>query len=160
MLKELELFRLEKRRLGRIWSMCTNTWKKGVKRTETGSSQWCPVAGLKHTMSFWASENPFSLWGWHSTAHCPEGWWRLPPWRYSKDIWTWSCTTQLEQRSWARIFSCHLKHCPVFLWNLLRWTVFHRHSNLQNKPKVFYRTFTYRLKYPQLYAWEEWQEEN
>lgn len=30
-------------------------------------------------------------WGWLSTVQVAEMLWRLPPWRYSKDIWMWSC---------------------------------------------------------------------
>jgi len=31
-----------------------------------------------------------SLWGWPSSDKCcPERLWSLPPWRYSKAIWTW-----------------------------------------------------------------------
>lgn len=29
-------------------------------------------------------------WGWLSTVQVAEMLWRLPPWRYSKDIWMWS----------------------------------------------------------------------
>lgn len=46
------LFQLKKRRLRRAWSMSTNSWKERAKRTETGTSQWCPVAGLKHSSPF------------------------------------------------------------------------------------------------------------
>ena len=36
----------EKRRLpGGILSMCTNILREGVKKTEPGSFQWCPVPG-------------------------------------------------------------------------------------------------------------------
>lgn len=157
MLKELELFRLEKAQEDLI-KMCTNIWREGAKRTETGSSQWCPVAGLKHTRSLWALETPLSLWGWHSTGtRGPEGWWRLLPWRYPKAIWTWSCTTSsgLHSLSWG----VELEHSLSTL-DTSDGLCFIRHPSQHNKPKIFYRTFTYRPKYPQLYAWEERHGEN
>jgi len=42
-LRELELFSLEKRRLRGILSVYANTWRKGAKKMEPGSLQWCPV---------------------------------------------------------------------------------------------------------------------
>lgn len=42
-LRELGLFRLLKRRLSGILDGCIETWRVGAKRTETLSSQWCPV---------------------------------------------------------------------------------------------------------------------
>jgi len=44
-LRELGLFSLETGRLKGIFSMYTNTQRRGVKRTEPGSSQRCPVTG-------------------------------------------------------------------------------------------------------------------
>jgi len=44
-LRELGLFRLEKRRLQGISSMCTNTCRETAEGIEPGSFPWCPVPG-------------------------------------------------------------------------------------------------------------------
>jgi len=44
-LRELGLFSLEKRRLRGVFSMLINTCRKGAKRMDPGSFQWCPVTG-------------------------------------------------------------------------------------------------------------------
>ena len=48
-------------------------------------------------------ETPFLLWGWLSTGtDCPERLWCLPPWRYSKAVWTWSWATGSKQPCLSR----------------------------------------------------------
>lgn len=39
-LKELRVFRLERRRLRGLSSMSINNWSEGAKRTQPGSFQW------------------------------------------------------------------------------------------------------------------------
>ena len=101
-LRELGLFSLEKRKLGGgISSMCINTWRDGVKKTEPDSFQRCPVTGQEAMGtnwntggSPWTSGNTFSLWGWPSIGTgCPERLWSLCPWRYSEVVCTWSWAT-------------------------------------------------------------------
>ena len=83
-----------------ISSTCTNTWRKSAQTGGAGSFQWCPVTGPEAMGtswniggSLWISGNTFLLWGWLSTGTgCPERFWSLLPWGYSKAIWI---------RSWA-----------------------------------------------------------
>lgn len=44
-MRMLVVFSLKKRRLTGLLSMCVNTRREGVKKTKTGSFQWCPVEG-------------------------------------------------------------------------------------------------------------------
>ena len=83
--RELGLFSLAKRRRRGIPSVRANTWSKGVKMTDPGSFQWCPVTGPEAPGthwnkggSLWTSGNTFSLWGWPRTGtSCPERLWIL-----------------------------------------------------------------------------------
>lgn len=52
-LRDLGLSRLEKRRTGRSWSICTNTWGEGVKKMGPGCFQLCPVTGEAAMSTNW-----------------------------------------------------------------------------------------------------------
>lgn len=59
-------FRLEKRKLIRIFSMCLNTWREGIQKKEPGSFQWWQGTRLvsmrtnwKTVVSLWTSGNTF-----------------------------------------------------------------------------------------------------
>jgi len=65
---------------------------------EPDSRQWRPVTGQGATGTKWSIRSSSwtwrtsLLWGWWSTGTgCPEGWWILLLWRYSKPAWTRSC---------------------------------------------------------------------
>ena len=79
--------------------MYINTWREGVKMTELGSFQCCPVTGPEAMSTNWNTGGP--VWTSANTffncdgdqapgTGCPEKLWSLPPWRYSKAIWGWS----------------------------------------------------------------------
>ena len=110
----------------------TDTWSEGAKRTEPGSSQWCPVPGPEAVGtkwntggSHWTSGNIFLLWGWLNTGTgCPRRLWSLQPWRYSKAIWT--CCWAADSRSpcWSREVGPDFQRSyPKFLdWSFVFWS--------------------------------------
>jgi len=75
-----------------------NTCCGGVRKTETDSSQWCPVTGLEAMSrdqntrtSTKQRKNIFLLWRWvRIGTGCPQRLWSLHPCRYSKPSWTQS----------------------------------------------------------------------
>lgn len=80
-----------------------------AKRTEPGSSWWCPVAGPDTTGTSWnaggslcTSETLFSLQGWPNPGPgCSERLCSLHPWRYSRTwYWAshvgWPCLSRVE----------------------------------------------------------------
>lgn len=101
-LGELTVFSLEKRRLSRIFSVCTNTWRESARKAEPGffgGGQWQEVIGTNcnRRCSLWASRNTFLLWRRLSTF------WRLSlrSLRYLKAVWTWSWAAVSGGTAWA-----------------------------------------------------------
>ena len=97
--------------------MLTSVFRVGVKRMEPDSFQWCPVRGQGATGTNWRSGSsvwtwgrPTLLWVWQSTGTgCPEVWWILFPWRYSRPNWMQSCAACSRwpcfgSRGWTRCF--------------------------------------------------------
>lgn len=94
------------RRFRGISSVCVNIWWEGMKRSEPGFSQCCPLTGgsgrkLKsRKFHLNIRKHLKSPWGWLSTGTgCPERQWSLRPWTRSKPSWA---------RSWATCFGLPL----------------------------------------------------
>lgn len=98
--REQEQFSLGKQSLRGILSICTSTWREGIKRMEACSLQWCPVTGeeaMSANLQFQSEHRtPRSilLCRWLSTGTgYSKRLWGLPLLRSSEDIWTWSRAT-------------------------------------------------------------------
>lgn len=82
-----ELYQQTKKLILVLYSGCLT----GAHRQEPGSSHWCPMTGQevrirnhyrKFHLNVWKT---FLLWQWSNTGTgCPEKFWNLCPWRYSK----------------------------------------------------------------------------
>ena len=79
--------------------MLTNISRVGVRRMGPDSFQWCPATEHGATGTNWSTGSSTCTWGrtsslcgWRSPGTgCPEGWWILLLWRYSRPAWTRSC---------------------------------------------------------------------
>lgn len=147
---------LKKKRPEGIWSVCINTWYKGIKIRESvfsvGLGDRTQVSG--HTLNFtWIQENTFLLLEWSNTGTgYQERWWSLSPCRYPKPkVHTWATYFSTDFLSSSVGIENLKKSCnPVIQWScnkeLIKWQAyFSIYSRFSQYKKSSIRSSLYQM---------------